>query len=50
MEEDKKKWEIKNDEVLLYTPLYNNVYQITPIMSKEIFIECYKKWIKEDED
>ena len=51
MEKNQKEWKIENDEVLLYTPLLqygNGIYQITPIISKEVFVECYKKWIKED--
>ncbi len=38
-----------DDKLFLYTPLPqygDGIYAIQLVMTKEIFQECYKKWIK----
>lgn len=44
--------EIKDDKVYAFTPIYGhgNFYERQIIMTKEIFQECYKRWIKESND
>lgn len=49
----KQKLEFIGDEVYVYTelPQYGEeVYETHLIMTKEIFQECYKRWIKGVED
>lgn len=45
--------EFEKDNLYRYTPLPQygeNMYKKELVMTKEAFIECYKRWIKEVED
>lgn len=48
-------FEVKDDVVVKYTPIemgeniYKNIYKTEIVMTKEIFQECYKKWIESQE-
>jgi hypothetical protein len=45
-------FEVDGDAVVKHTPMLEigeNCYKIEVVMTKEIFQECYKKWIKEEE-
>lgn len=48
-------FEVKDDVVIKYTPIsemeniYKNIYKTEIVMTKEIFQECYKKWIESQE-
>ena len=42
-------FEIEGDVVIKYTPvpeIGENTYKTEVVMNKEIFQECYKKWIE----
>ena len=44
--------EVKDDDVIKYTPIPEmgeNVYKAEVVMTKEIFQECYKKWVESQE-
>ena len=46
-------FEIKDDAVIKYTPMPEmgkDVYKNEVVMTKEIFKECYKKWIEKQEN
>lgn len=46
-------FEINGDSVIKYTPMpeiYENTYKTDIVMTKEIFQECYKKWIEKKEE
>jgi len=43
------KLEFSNDEVWEKIPKFDNFYEAHLVMTKEIFIECYKKWILEED-
>ena len=45
-------FEVEDDVVIKYTPLSEireNIYKTEVVMTKEIFQECYKKWIEPQE-
>ena len=45
-------FEIEDDVVTRYTPMPEageNIYRTEVVMSKEIFQECYKKWVEPQE-
>ena len=45
-------FEVKDDVVIKYTPMPEmgeNIYQTEIVMTKEIFQECYKKWVESQE-
>ena len=45
-------FEIEDDIVIKHTPIPEigeNIYKTDVIMTKEIFQECYKKWIESQE-
>lgn len=45
-------FEVKDDVVIKYTPIPErgeNIYEYKVVMTKEIFQECYKKWIESQE-
>lgn len=45
-------FEIEDDFVIKYTPMPEigkNTYEKEVVMTKEIFQECYKKWIEPQE-
>ena len=45
-------FEIEDDVVIRYTPMPEageNIYKTEVVMNKEIFQECYKKWIEPQE-
>jgi len=45
-------FEVENDVVIKHTPMPEigeNIYKTEVIMTKEIFQECYKKWVKPQE-
>lgn len=47
-----KSFYIENDKLVRYIPhpeLGEHVYRTDVIITKEMFIECYEKWIKGDE-
>ena len=49
---NKISFEIVDDAVIKYTPMpeiRENVYKTEVVMTKEIFQECYKKWIMSQE-
>ena len=51
----KIKFEVIDDVVIKYTPMPEigeNIYKNEVVMTKEIFQECYKKWVdpQESED
>ena len=42
-------FEVKDDVVIKYTPMPEigkNYYKTEVVMTKEIFQECYKKWVE----
>lgn len=44
--------EIKNDKVYVYTPLPEygkDICRIDLVMTKDIFRECFRQWIADDE-
>lgn len=46
-------FEVQGDTVVKYTPIPEageNVYKTEVVMTKEIFQECYKKWVEPQED
>ena len=50
---NKEELRFVDDKLLVYIPtsLYGDViYQVQLVMTKEIFQECYKRWIKSDEE
>ena len=43
---------VENDVVIKYTPMPEageHIYKIDVVMNKEIFQECYKKWVESQE-
>lgn len=45
-------FEVTDDAVIKYTPvpgLGENTYKSEVVMTKEVFQECYKKWIKPEQ-
>ena len=45
-------FEVEDDVVIKYTPMpeaEENTYKTEVVMTKEIFQECYKKWIESHE-
>jgi len=45
-------FEVKGDVVVKYTPvpeIGGNCYKTEVVMTKDIFQECYEKWIKSQE-
>jgi len=47
-----EKIEFVNDKLFVYTPLPQygaEIYEAQLVMTKEIFQECYKKWIESQE-
>ena len=45
-------FEVEGDVVIKYTPIPEvgeNFYKTEVVMNKEIFQECYKKWIEPQE-
>ena len=38
-----------DDKLFIYTPCKGNIYKKQLIMTKEIFQECYKRWIEPQE-
>ena len=45
-------FEVQDDVVVKYTPIPEmgeNIYKTEIVMTKEIFQECYKKWIEPQE-
>jgi len=45
-------FEVEDDVVIKYTPMLEtgeNTYKTEVVMTKEIFQECYKKWIESQE-
>lgn len=45
-------FEVENDVVIKYTPMSEageNIYKTEVVMTKEIFQECYKKWVEPQE-
>ena len=46
-------FEVEDDVVIKYTPMPEigkNFYKTEVVMTKEIFQECYKKWIESQEN
>ena len=41
---------IYNDVLYKQRQIYKNTYENIPVISKEAFIECYKKWILEESE
>jgi hypothetical protein len=49
----KVKFEVEDNAVIRYTPMPKigeNTYKTEVVMTKEIFQECYKKWIESQEE
>lgn len=47
-----KYFEVKDDVVIKYTPMPaigKNICKSEVVMTKEIFQECYKKWVEPQE-
>ena len=49
-----QKFQFDDDKLLIYTPLPQygadtKMYEVRLIMTKEIFQECYKRWIEPQE-
>ena len=45
-------FEVEDDVVIKHTPMSEigeNIYKTEVVMTKEIFQECYKKWIEPQE-
>ena len=45
-------FKVEGDAVIKYTPvpkIGENVYETKIVLTKEIFQECYKKWIESQE-
>ena len=45
-------FEVEGDVVVKYTPIPEvgeNTYKTEVVMTKEIFNECYKKWVESQE-
>ena len=45
-------FEVEDDVVIKYTPMPEmgeNMYRTEVVMNKEIFRECYKKWVEPQE-
>ena len=45
-------FEVEDDVVIKYTPMPEegeNIYKTEVVMNKEIFQECYKKWVEPQE-
>lgn len=45
-------FEVENDVVLKHTPMPEigeNIYKTEIVMTKEIFQDCYKKWVEPQE-
>ena len=40
---------VVDDVVIKSTPIRENIYKTEVVMTKEIFQECYKKWIDSSE-
>lgn len=41
-------FEVEDDVVIKYTPMSDieeNIYKTEVVMTKEIFQECYRKWV-----
>lgn len=48
----KPELKLKDDEVYIYTPLPQygeGICEVKLVMTKDIFKECYKRWIKSEE-
>ena len=41
---------IDGDICYVLIPIHGEYYQRQVVMTKEVFIECYNRWIKENED
>ena len=51
---NEEKLQFVDDKLFVYTPLpqydvCSGIYKIQLVMTKEIFQECYKRWIKPQE-
>jgi hypothetical protein len=42
-------FEVEDDVVIKHTPMPRNIYKTEVVMTKEIFQECYKKWVEPQE-
>lgn len=45
-------FEVEDDVVIKHTPMPEigeNIYKSEPVITKEIFQECYKKWVEPQE-
>ena len=40
----------EEDKCFVEMPIYSNFVKRQLVMTKEVFIECYNKWIKEDKN
>lgn len=40
----------EEDECYLLQPVNENAYRMQLVMTKEVFKECYKRWILEDKE
>lgn len=39
-----------DDKLFIYTPVSDEIYKMQLVMTKEIFQECYNRWIKPCEE
>ena len=49
---DEQRLKFHDDELYVYTPLPQygeGIYKVELVMTKEIFRECYERWIKSQE-
>lgn len=42
-------YDVTEEGIVKYTPVNNIVVKSEIVLPKEIFVECYKKWIKKQE-
>lgn len=38
-----------DDKLYVYTPFGEDLYKVQLVMTKEVFQECYKRWIEPQE-
>ena len=39
---------IEDDKVIQRKPMYDNYYEVHTVITKDVFIECFKRWILDD--
>ena len=39
---------IVDDKVVQQIPMYDNYYEVHTVITKDVFVECFRRWILDD--